>query len=377
MGENVGNSVIESVKVSIITVSYNAEKTIEKTILSVLDQTYKNIEYIIIDGQSTDGTIEIIRRYIDRLAVFLCEPDEGLYYAMNKGLRKATGDIVGIINSDDWYEKDAVESVVNAYDTNSCDVIYGDIYLYDSEGKRSQQQELPLSTMWFQMAVPHPSVFVKRELYNRWGHFSTLYRIASDYDLMLRFFSNGAKFYHLKKVLASFSYGGLSTEKALSGRYERYRIVLSYLHKSPDPEDIKCIIDKEWGMDKFNLEKERDNIAIGNIVGIEKKRIVVFGIGKWGHRLLSLLKIDRSKEIIVVDNDYKNIMENEKILDIQNPEILKNENAVVVIAIKDGKRVLDQVRGYKNPDLDIYDLQGFITKIMYMSDEEEARRYAL
>jgi glycosyltransferase involved in cell wall biosynthesis len=102
----------EKMKVSIVTVSYNAAKTIEQTILSVLDQDYKNIEYVIIDGQSTDGTREIVEKYKDRLGYYVSEPDSGIYDAMNKGVKKATCDIIAFLNADDWYEKSVVREVV-------------------------------------------------------------------------------------------------------------------------------------------------------------------------------------------------------------------------------------------------------------------------
>ncbi len=104
--------------VSIITVVYNGAKTLEQTILSVLNQTYKNIEYIIIDGESTDGTLDIIEMYRDKISTCISEPDEGLYDAMNKGVSIANGELIGIINSDDWFEKNAVELVVSSYVNN-------------------------------------------------------------------------------------------------------------------------------------------------------------------------------------------------------------------------------------------------------------------
>ena len=105
--------------VSIITVCFNSERTIEQTIKSVLNQTYKEIEYIIVDGQSTDGTLDIINKYSSQIAKIVSEPDEGLYHAMNKGISMATGDIVGIINSDDWYEPYTVEEVVKCFVQNA------------------------------------------------------------------------------------------------------------------------------------------------------------------------------------------------------------------------------------------------------------------
>ncbi len=120
--------------VSIITVCLNSEKTIEQTIQSVINQTYPNIEYIIIDGKSTDRTLEIIDKYKGKISILVSESDEGIYDAMNKGLKLATGELIGIINSDDWYESDAVETIVNSFlaDRN-VQVIYGNMDVYDQD----------------------------------------------------------------------------------------------------------------------------------------------------------------------------------------------------------------------------------------------------
>lgn len=105
----------ENYKVSIITVVYNGAKTIEQTIQSVLNQTYENIEYIVIDGASNDGTQALVEKYVDNISYYISEKDNGLYYAMNKGIRKATGDIIGIINSDDWYGENAIKDIVDHF----------------------------------------------------------------------------------------------------------------------------------------------------------------------------------------------------------------------------------------------------------------------
>ena len=152
-------------KVSVITVVYNSVDTIEQTIQSVLNQTYKNIEYIIIDGLSTDGTQKIIEQYLDCIAYFISEKDNGIYDAMNKGIRKASGDIIGIINSDDWYAEDAVENIVDCFKQNDVGLVYGNIIDVFQNGEQKERLKEPLENMWHQMSVPHPSTFIKRSRY--------------------------------------------------------------------------------------------------------------------------------------------------------------------------------------------------------------------
>ena len=126
---------LNNVKVSIITVSFNSVKTIEQTIKSVINQTYKSIEYIIIDGASTDGTQQVIEKYKDRISFYVSEKDDGLYYAMNKGIEHASGDIVGIINSDDWYVEDAVENMVVCMLETDADLAYGKVVNINTDGR--------------------------------------------------------------------------------------------------------------------------------------------------------------------------------------------------------------------------------------------------
>ena len=201
----------EGIKVSIITVTYNGVKTIEQTIQSVLRQTYKNIEYILIDGLSTDGTQQIIEQYIDNIDYFVSEKDEGLYYAMNKGLKRATGDIIGIINCDDWLVEDAVASVVDYFERHDVDLTYGNIVCVTEQGEEKLLIPDSLDKIWYRMVVPHPSVFIKKEIYERFGCFNTKYKLSSDYELMLRLYNKGIHFGYINEKITYFRMGGLST----------------------------------------------------------------------------------------------------------------------------------------------------------------------
>lgn len=212
--------------VSIITVAYNAGLSIEKTIQSVLSQTYVPIEYIIIDGDSKDNTVDIIKKYADRVAYWCSEKDNGISDAFNKGLSKTTGDIVGIINADDWYENDTIEKVVNAF--GGSDVVYGDLQIWKEEQKDFiQKGNHRLLTR--EMTVNHPTVFVKKSCYEKLGSFSEEYRCAMDYDLMLRFYTNNCSFKYIPVVLSNMRLEGISDYNWPLGCRETLAIKNKYL----------------------------------------------------------------------------------------------------------------------------------------------------
>lgn len=205
-------------KVTIITVSYNSSKTIEKTIKSVLNQTYDNIEYIIIDGDSSDGTKDIIKMYEDKFKgrmKWISEKDKGIYDAMNKGINMASGKWIGIINSDDWYQYDAIYKIINCGNNSSDpDVIFGNLKFIYNFGNKDYfvniDQPKNLSILKNGKTIHHPSVFIKRNIYNKYGVYDTSYKLAADYELLLRFYLNDLKFKYCDANIACFRAGGAS-----------------------------------------------------------------------------------------------------------------------------------------------------------------------
>lgn len=216
--------------ISIITVSFNAAETIEQTILSVLNQPYENIEYIIIDGGSTDNTVNIIKKYSDRIAYWVSEPDKGIYDAMNKGISKASGEIIGIINSDDWYAEDVFPLIMSKVNDNpECEIFYGNIHFVDKSGNKSiQYAPKKLEKLYQGMLLYHPAVFVRASVYKKLGIFNCKYRVAADYDLMVRCYFNRIKFQYINNIIADMRTTGLSNQIALTGFKETKQIALGH-----------------------------------------------------------------------------------------------------------------------------------------------------
>lgn len=205
-------------KISIITVSYNSATTIRDTIDSVLSQNYQNLEYIVVDGKSTDGTQEIVASYGSRVSKFISEKDNGLYDAMNKGIALASGDIIGILNSDDVYASaDIFSKVVSAMRSYKADVVYGDLYYFKTGFPNTALRYyrggvFSLKRVQFGLMPPHPTFFIKRKVYEKFGSFDTSFTLSADFDLILRFLGfHKVPFHYLPEILVKMRTGGKST----------------------------------------------------------------------------------------------------------------------------------------------------------------------
>lgn len=208
-------------KVSIITVCYNSGKTISETIQSVINQTYQDIEYIIVDGGSKDNTKSIIKSFKSRIDHFISEPDNGMYDAINKGISLACGDVVGLLHSDDVFaDPDVINGIVSRFNDGSPDIIWGDVVFINSKniiiryycGEKITPKSFNIGIM-----PPHPSVFIKRSCYDMFGNFNTTYAIAADYDLLLRFIVlNKLKYGYIKKIITRMKTGGSSNNSIFS-----------------------------------------------------------------------------------------------------------------------------------------------------------------
>ena len=206
-------------KVSIITVCYNSEATIRDTIESVLEQTHLDIEYIIIDGASSDETLPIINSYGNKISKFISEEDKGIYDAMNKGVEVATGEIIGILNSDDFYENnEVISSVVKSLEFNSTsDIVFGNIVFVkpdqlDNIVRHYDAKHFKPWKLKFGWMPPHPATFIRKNAYNTVGLYSLNYKISADYEMFVRLFLlHQLKFTYIDEVLVRMRSGGVST----------------------------------------------------------------------------------------------------------------------------------------------------------------------
>ncbi|MCD4788439.1 MAG: glycosyltransferase [Bacteroidales bacterium] len=204
-------------KVSIITIAYNSENSISDAINSVLSQTYPNIEYIIVDGKSKDKTVEIVKSYGNKISKFVSEPDKGIYDALNKGIEMASGDVVGFMHSDDLFaDEHVIEKVAKLFKEKDVDSIYGDLnYVFKNDTNKIlrywKSDEFTLSRLKFGWMPPHPTFYVKRKIYEKYGGFDIDFKISSDYDSMLRFLGKyKISTAYLPEVMIKMRVGGAS-----------------------------------------------------------------------------------------------------------------------------------------------------------------------
>ena len=219
--------------VSIITSVLNGGATIEDTIRSVLRQNYKNIEYIIVDGGSTDGTLAILARYQGKISKCISEPDKGIYDAMNKGIKLATGDVIGFLNSDDFYAGERViQQIAEAIQAGNADCCYGDLeYVAGNNLNKTirKWKSQPYEEGLFEKGwhPPHPTFFVKKSVFDKYGGFDLRYDIGADYELMLRFLKKyGVRSCYIPDVLVKMRTGGKSNKnlwQIIKANVECYR----------------------------------------------------------------------------------------------------------------------------------------------------------
>ncbi len=206
---------MSKIKITIITITYNSARTVRETFESVRRQGYENLEYLLIDGGSKDDTLRIADEYSDIITKVVSEPDEGISDAMNKGIRLATGELIGIIHSDDALTDGALDRLASLWDGKT-DVYYGDAIIMDESGKPTHVLcgKKDLSGLPYGFCLVHPATFVSKAAYEKYGLFDKQYKCAMDYELLLRFYRGGAAFQYIHENLAYFRSGGTN---------ERYR----------------------------------------------------------------------------------------------------------------------------------------------------------
>lgn len=210
-------------RISLITVCYNSAATIVDTLSSVAMQSYKDLEHIIVDGGSTDGTVEIIKNWVKHPVYLISEPDEGIYDAMNKGIDRACGDLIGLINADDFYiNEHVIEDVASAFNSSPIKGLYADLVFVrpgnlDKIVRYCSGADFTPAKFAYGWMPPHPTVFLKRECYLEYGLFKTDYRIAADFELLARYMvKHRIHFHYLPEVIIKMRTGGKSTRSLKS-----------------------------------------------------------------------------------------------------------------------------------------------------------------
>lgn len=288
-------------KISVITVSLNMADTIERTIKSVISQECDELEYIVIDGGSDDGTVDIIHKYEDYISYWCSESDHGIYDAMNKGLTVATGDIVAFLNSDDWYEENALKMVTAQFDEET-DVLCGQVKAY----KKGQligiepNRKIPCEELFMGMCYCHQAIFTRRQVFEQYGYFDTRYMIAADYDWFLKLYVNGIRIKAVDVILANYNKAGISNQRlqtVFSEFYEIGRKALSQNKQMSEDEKRICIARQRENY-KSNMAYAIMNVILESACSNEQKalekrlsgnRYIIFGTGIRGEKYVKLL----------------------------------------------------------------------------------------
>lgn len=217
-------------KFTFITIVYNGENEIEKTIQSVINQKRPCVEYIIVDGKSNDNTIMVAQKYADFIDCIISEKDSGISDAFNKGIKRATGDFIGLINCGDTLLDGVVDSLIAQYETFAgYDVIYGDCQIDDISNNRIYiKKAFPIDFIWYGLPFSHQACLISKNAYNKYGLYDAKYRICMDYALIRYMFSEGAKFYYLPLQIAKFSTEGLSYRNPVFTMKEAMTIAILY-----------------------------------------------------------------------------------------------------------------------------------------------------
>jgi len=246
-------------KISLITVCYNASKTIDETLDSVKNQTYKNVEYIVVDGRSSDGTLEILKSRSEQIDKLISEKDSGIYDAMNKGLAIASGDIVGFLNADDVFaDNDILELIARTFDAERTDSVFGDLQYVSAQNigkvlrnwKEKKYKQSRFKQGWM---PPHPTFYVRRELLEKWGGFNTQFKISADYELMLRLlYKHGISSFHIPRILVKMKVGGKSNQsiknRIIANKEDRLAWEINGLKRFPFTTALKPLrkINQFW-----------------------------------------------------------------------------------------------------------------------------------
>ena len=350
-----------SIKISIITVSYNAEKTIEQAIRSVISQKYDNVEYIIIDGGSTDSTIEIIQSYSSNISFWISELDDGIYDAMNKGVCHAKGEVIAFLNSDDYYVDGALSAVANYFEQHEdVDILCGEV-LIERNGilrtNRNPYEKKPEKLREGFMMYSHQGIFAKKECFALHNNFDLKYKIAADYDWLLKMYNSGKNIQYIPDIVAVFRFGGYSGSRPFQTTYEIREVAQQSAQALLRMEKIS---EKEYETLSDKIEKEIQkrliytysdvNIPIIGKIAINdrvnKRKRYVFGAGALAVAVVKVLKRLSVQVDCCWDNDENKWGMYIEGIPIKNPQdILDTDCCVIVASHHYEDEIVSQLKG--------------------------------
>jgi glycosyltransferase involved in cell wall biosynthesis len=326
-------------KLSIVTVCYNGAKTIEQAIQSVLRQSNQNYEYIVIDGGSDDGTLDIIKRYEANIAYFVSEPDRGIYDAMNKGVRAARGDVIAFLNSDDWFFDYTVEKVLKEFEQGDIDVVYGDTLCIRKDAP-PVYAKAEIKSIYY-APLNHQSTFARSDLFEKIGMFDLQYQIGADYDWLLKAYMKGYLFRYLPVPLANYRLDGTSGRKHSLYFEEMMNIAIKHLPEAK-AEEYLPIINKAFerrnktaaaGDEVYRLFEEDCQSLIHLLSDFVKpsETVYVWGFGLWGGRCLAWLKAMGVNVRAIIDSDSSKWQQPTDGIEVAAPLILLDEHHKVIV----------------------------------------------
>lgn len=330
-------------KLSIVTVCFNSIETIERTIQSVLEQNDCEIEYLVIDGGSTDGTVSIIKKYSDKIAFWCSEADNGIYDAMNKGILKSSGDIIAFLNSGDIYEQGSLHVVSEYFAEMDTDILYCDYTQIWGEGKKiiRRLNHIDLDMLYYTMPFCHQAMFFKKSLFSSVGLYDTRFDIAADYKWALEAYIKKAKYHYLPTNICYYDTSGLSSNMAKTVR-EFKEISMEIAEKNGKKEFV-CRIEQQYqNLNLSQYNKIYRAILNDDILVISQakkvlanlgKIVLMFGAGGLGQQFIWLAEKLEIKILTIMDNN-KNIWNTSvESINVIKPQLLMDDSCKIVIAV--------------------------------------------
>lgn len=352
------------IKITVITVVKNAEKTIERTIRSVLKQKNNSVEYIIIDGGSTDRTKDIISLYTESIDYYISNPDNGIYDAMNKGIKESKGDVIAFLNADDWYA-DGVFGLVDAFfDLDTVDILYGDTINVYPDGFCEVMKTKDAERLRYEVAFCHQSSFVKRSLLIEIGGFNCDYSFCADYYFFLKCLKEGKRFLRIDETIAYCSMDGISNTNAIECAKEQRMIANRLSTNDPDKLAIEKYNNKRVGLVVLRNQIENDVCTVLHNIGRhmeidETADFVIWGAGIWGRRIFGVLK-EKYKILYFIDTDKNKTGLFEEIPIINCVEDINHETYVFISTLRDYHEIICCLLGLGMPQSHIITLEDII-----------------